>query len=227
MYMCNQNIFEEDSERCFYLAGFIAADGCVLDPIYGSKVLSITISDKDENFLLSLKEAFDSNHTINYQLIKNSMRNPKWKDTRNVSLRISSNKIANDLEKFNIFPRKTKTYTFPKWLVEHPLVHHFMRGYNDGDGSFYLNRQRKNHRVALIIRGTVGFLTVYRDILEQHCGLNKINNIHVSNNCGRLDYCGNDKIAKIASFLYKDASLFLNRKKERAFISYTLKVSND
>jgi hypothetical protein len=53
-------------------------------------------------------------------------------------LKLSSTKIFDDLARFNIVPRKTMIYSLPEWIISHPLLHHFLRGYSDGDGSFYI-----------------------------------------------------------------------------------------
>jgi len=123
--------------------------------------------------------------------------------------------MAKDLERFNIVPRKTHIYTFPNWLLDHELVHHFMRGYNDGDGSFYYSssNKRKTKTICINIRGTVSFLTDYRNILESKTAVNKKKSeVKLSDGIGRLEYGGNIQVPQIVKFLYKDSSIYLTRK---------------
>ena len=151
-------------------------------------------------------------------LIKNSKRNAKWNDTWACQISITSEKLVKDLAKFNIVPRKSLIYTFPEWLINHPLVHHFIRGYNDGDGSFFVPKLvngRTVEQVYFSLRGTPKFLEVVRSILEEKCALKeRTNDIRISSGQGVLEYGGNGIVAKIAQYLYKDAVIWLPRKHE-------------
>jgi hypothetical protein len=225
-YSCNEDIFKKDNELSFYLAGFIAADGNISNK-KNRAILAIELSSKDLDFLKYLQVLFQSNHAIYSKAVKNSKRNSDWKDTMNCSFAINSKKIFNDLARFNVVPAKTKIYRFPKWLINHPLVHHFMRGYVDGDGTFGLKQgSAKNNKKIKCRFGLVGnkeFLQVYKDILEKNAGIpTKINGVHIrsDNGLGTLQYVGTHIIAQITAFLYKDATMFLPRKKVKAFMAF-------
>ncbi len=194
----NDNFFSTDTPHSFYVAGFIAADGNVC------KELSIRLSKKDRRHLEKI------NNILQSQRIIRDYPN----EYSGVSvLRISSPQIITDLKKFGVIPNKSLIYQFPKYVIDHPLRHHFMRGYFDGDGSFWIQNQY-HHKVCFGLRGTVKFLLAYRDILERECGLPKRKNaVPVYDNCGMLSYGGNKNISKISDFLYKDATLFLERKR--------------
>lgn len=212
IYSQNDDIFKVEDEKSFYLAGFIAADGCVIN-VGNEYALRIDLANNDRDFLSNIKDLFSCNKPI-------------YITNRNSSvLTINSYSIFNDLKKFNIVPRKTKIYTFPEWLINHQSVHHFMRGYNDGDGCFYVKNATGIHpKISFELAGTSSFLTTYRSILESKCKLNPrkqeilpINNKNIS----RLCYSGNT-VPGIVSYLYKDATVFLPRKKEIAFKSFQL-----
>lgn len=201
-YKVNDNFFAKDTEESFYIAGFIAADGCVMN-----NTLSINLSLKDKDHLIKINNIINSNRVIKDYHNKYSGAS---------RLLITSKQIINDLKRFNIVPRKSLIYTFPEWMKTHPLKHHFMRGYFDGDGSVYLNNQY-NEKVCFGLRGTIKFLIDYRAILEKECGFcERTNPIPISSGCGLLGYGGNKNISKIADFIYKDATIFLNRKKDVA-----------
>ena len=209
-YNCNDNFFSEDNELSFYVAGFIAADGCVQVNKGCSKVsaIDIKLSKNDQEHLENINNVLGSNRPIkNYE--------NKWSGAS--LLRITSDKMCQDLsEKFNIVPNKSKTYIFPNLVKQHELVNHFMRGYFDGDGSFYIQKQ-SNEKVCFGLRGTDSFLTDYRSILEKQCDFSmRYNKMPVSGGCCQLAYGGNRNIIKISNFLYNDATIFLNRKKEVA-----------
>jgi intein/homing endonuclease len=198
----NDNFFGADSPESFYIAGFIAADGCV-----NNKELSIRLSSKDKKHLEKINSILQSERSIRHY-------NNNY--TGVSVLRICSKQILNDLKRFNVVPRKSLIYSFPDWIKNHPLKNHFMRGYFDGDGSFYLQHQY-NKKICFGLRGTVKFLIDYRSILEKECEFPvRINAMPISGGCGLLGYGGNKNIIKISNFLYKDATIYLDRKKKIA-----------
>jgi hypothetical protein len=198
----DDNFFSVDTEESFYIAGFIAADGCIKN-----NDLVIKLSSNDKNLLEIINNRlksdriikhYDNNHTGASELI------------------VSSKKICNDLKRFNIVSRKSLTYTFPEFVKTHFLKNHFMRGYSDGDGSFYIHSQF-NKKICFGLRGTVDFLTSYRSILEQECNfIKRTYPIPVHNNYGQLSYGGNKNIIKLSKFLYNNESICLDRKKKIA-----------
>lgn len=211
IYSYNENIFKEESERSFYLAGFIAADGCLFNNKKTNEyVLRIDLALADEQFLIEINKLFNSNKVLN------SSHRGKSK-----VLVFNSKNMFDDLKKFNIVPRKSLIYTFPKWLINHPLVNHFMRGYNDGDGSFYLKNNDQWNNVYFELSGTKEFLIIYKNILENMCNLYCKNEVRKRNDksISRLNYSGK-ALSSIVYFLYKDATIFLPRKKEIAFKSF-------
>lgn len=215
-YKVNHNIFQEESERSFYLAGFIAADGCIR--ITGNKKnkyinhrLQISLSKNDEEYLILIRDCLESTHPIANYLIENSKRNSNWNDVWESKLMITSKKMVEDLQKFNVVPRKSLIYTFPEWLIEHPFVNHFMRGYFDGDGSFFINSESSNNRLCCSIRGTENFLQVYKKILQNKCDFECKDNIDRSNRTPQLRFKGEFSM-KIFDFLYEDATIYLERK---------------
>jgi intein-encoded DNA endonuclease-like protein len=215
-YDVNHGFFKKESEEVFYWAGFIAADGCVKHR--GSSCeLQIALSSKDYEHIEKFKNTLNYTGPIRQFIIKNSKRNPKWNDTEKSEIAITSQVLFEDLAKFNIVPRKSLTYTFPDWLVNHPLVNHYMRGYFDGDGSWHWQKYKQNKQDQLIfsLRGTVEFLKIYRYILERDIDVPvRTKPIRISSGIGILEYGGNGITNKIAKFLYKNANIYLDRKRE-------------
>lgn len=212
----NEKFFGEDNELSFYLAGFIAADGNI-----GHKkcCLSIGLSEKDKSFLKKVAKLINFKGKLHRQLVFNNKRNSNWKDTVNYVLKCSSKTIINDLKKFNIVPRKTKIYKMPEWLLIHPLVHHFMRGYFDGDGHVGIRNIKKKigftKKLRFSICGNLNFIEQYQQILEKKCQLknNKINQKKAT--LYAIEYCGNIVVGKIFKYLYNNSTFCLNRKKDK------------
>lgn len=145
------------------------------------------------------------------------------KNTWKSELRITSQKICNDLRRFNIVPRKSLIYTFPEWMKENSLKHHFIRRYNDGDGSFYKPKLKNNRTIEQIyfsMRGTPKFLFDIYCILQKECILEERDKkIRISSGHGILEYGGNNIISNIFDYLYKDATIYLQRKYDIAIKS--------
>jgi hypothetical protein len=216
VYNIDHDFFSRENEQSFYIAGFIAADGC-LKKRKNTFELQIGLAKRDKEFLEMIRNTLNAETPVRDFLVKNSKRNPLWNDCWKSEITITSEKIYNDLSKFNIVPRKSLIYTFPLWIINHPLINHYMRGYNDGDGSFFINakKYRITDQVYVSIRGTQDFLTIYRNILEQKCLLDhREKAIRIDNGIGVLEYGGNGIVSKIAKFLYRDATIFLPRKRE-------------
>lgn len=212
-YSCNHNFFSVDNELSFYWAGFIAADGCAYKR-GNSKTLSLSLAEKDLDHLLRFKTDINFDGMIHKSISKHSQTNPKWNDSIKRSLQISSPQIFTDLERFNIVPNKTKIYTLPDWIKIHPLVHHFMRGYVDGDGSFYLDKKR--NRICFELRGNKQFLISFQEILENSLTIKSKVNVTTPDSTSKIKYSGIKIMPEIIEFLYKNASIYMNRKYMKA-----------
>ena len=92
-----------------------------------------------------------------------------------------------------------------------------MRGYLDGDGSFYYDKFR--NRVCLELRGTKEFLFKYKTIIEAN--ITKKCNVVVTtpDSTSKLKYSGKKYMPEIMDFLYKDATLYMSRKHNIAYNS--------
>ena len=219
-YECDHDFFSRENQESFYIAGFIAADGCVKEKKNSSGnicyQMQIGLAIEDKQFLTKIRDTLKSNNPIFDFLVKNSKHNPNWNDGYKSEFTIVSKKMFDDLAKFNIVPRKSLIYTFPEWIIDHPLCHHFIRGYNDGDGSFFVPKLGKGRTVKQInfaMRGTPEFLMIVRSILEKECDLEERNTeIRISSGHGVLEYGGNGIVRKISEYLYRNANIYLDRK---------------
>jgi intein/homing endonuclease len=217
-YKVNHNIFQEETERAFYLAGFIAADGCIRiaktnkTRNYINHRLQISLSKNDKDHLVLIRDLLESTHPVRDYLIKNSEKNDKWNDVWESKLMITSKQIVSDLRRFNIVPRKSLIYTFPIWLKSHPLLNHFMRGYFDGDGTVYF--PKNSDHIVFGVRGTMKFLNIYKQMLKRKCKIDTDAIPSVQNGIGNFRIQSNTMVAEVAKFLYKNATIFLPRKYE-------------
>lgn len=215
LYKRNHNFFSTDSPESFYVAGFTMADGNVFEYNEKSKTVRYHLSRKDKCLLMKIKKLFCYTGPINdyEQYDKN---NNIVKTSR---LEVYSLDYANDLcNRFGIIPKKTLICDFPKRLIDHAYVSHFIRGYLDGDGSWY-NFTKSPHKLNLGIRGTFEFLSHVRGILGDYCGSNKNIKIEKNNGIGLLQFRGTADVVNIRDFVYKDScpGIYLQRKYDIAF----------
>jgi hypothetical protein len=203
----DESFFSKETPEGFYLAGFIAADGNIGKT---KDYVRIGLDSKDINFLMKIKDLIKFDGKLHKSSVFNSKRNEKWNDTTNYILIFSSREVVQELSKFNIVPAKTKIYDLPDWLLEHPLVNHYMLGYFDGDGHIGI-RNGKKLRWSLV--GNFSFLQKYQLILEKNCHIHHNNiSIRKDNGLSVLEYTGNIIVPKICQFLYSDSTFHLDRK---------------
>lgn len=190
-FTCIDDFFSYDTPGSFYWAGFLAADGCMRDYKNDGKQIALELSNKDISHLEKFKKCIGFNGNI------------MCRKTRNSSiLKVSSSKMFDDLARFNVVPKKSLIYTFPIWIINHPLANHFMRGYFDGDGCFCLqNRTTQTKELKLSVAGTKLFLEVFEDILCKNCGIKKTK-LEVNGNIHVLHKGGTKQAIKIRDFLY-------------------------
>ena len=200
-YTFDYDFFKQETEQTYYWAGFIAADGCIYSR-NNSDTLKIRLAIKDYNHLEKFK-----NHI--------KATNPIFKFSHHkypsCEISLTSKILKIHLKKFNIENRKSLSYSFPKYL-NNDLLNHFMRGYFDGDGSWYYSKNNIPQRY-FSIRGTESFLIKYKEILFENLLISSKYS-HIRNNCGTsiLEFGGNNLTSKIRNYLYNNSTIYLDRK---------------
>ena len=123
VYEVNDNYFDIENHNMAYLLGFIAADGNVASD---SNQIKIGLSSVDRGFLEQIKTELQCEAPILDYETNNGYAVSE--------LKFSSSKIKKKLAEYNIVPKKTYSFTFPKNLSREYWID-FIRGYFDGDGS--------------------------------------------------------------------------------------------
>lgn len=205
-YQWNVNFFSViDTEHKAYWLGFLYADG-----YNGPKAVQINLADKDMDHIYKLQQ--DLNAT--------EIPIARRKDNHSGALHLRSIEMKRDLERLGCVNKKTLILTFPSYIqVPSHLINHFMRGYFDGDGSIMIHKRnnRPNPDLRFEIIGTYEFLNGFENELKKYCArLRKVKRIVISekhDNIQALRYGGNLVVKNIYDFLYKDATICLERKK--------------
>lgn len=226
IYSFNENYFKTiDNEHKAYWLGFIAADGCVLEPTYQvSKrtgkiirkeqgALQIGLQEKDKAHLEKFQKDIKDTHKINFS-----------KKRKAYDIKILSNIICMDLQQYNIVPRKSLVLEFPDNIRE-DLLRHFIRGYFDGDGSIAFCKNKKGvisiGSIQVSIIGTVMFLNTLNNILEDELQFKEkvvdLGNRHKPVT-KTIFFSSIAHTKKFLDFIYKDSTIYLDRKYERYLI---------
>lgn len=175
------------------------ADECITD-----RSVRLELQKSDESHIKKFQKA------INACDIKLYHR----KDIGSSLLVISCTKMAKDLSRLGCIKNKTYYLCFPNnEQVPDNLIHHFMRGYFDGDGCICVTSKTK----AFNIVGCNIFLDKYENILINNCtNNNKVKRYVYKNRAiGNFTYGGIKRLTDIYNFLYNNATIFLERKKKK------------
>lgn len=228
LYTLNENYFENiDTEDKAYWLGFIYADGFITKRKkgMGQNVLGITLHEKEP------LELFCSHIQTNKPVRKYYHKSEFSKeDTVEYKIAIISNKVVSDIEKWGVVERKTfELSTIPN--ISGDLIPHFIRGYFDGDGSVFINKQRGGYGgnkiyyyniLGINICGTFNFLT---SIKEKFLFLNSKSKCIYKENRNKNDtwnlkLSSNIRCEAFYNFIYPDSTkTFLKRKKD-IFLNY-------
>lgn len=197
-YKLNENYFEKiDNEHKAYWLGFLYADGYVTK----NKLCQIEITLKDKDILNDFIKDLEYDNKISYRNINNKIY---------YRLIIYSKKMNNDLQKLGCFNNKSLILKFPtEDQVPKDLIHHFMRGYFDGDGNIDISKTSIQFRVV----GTEDFLMFYKKILKTYTSCKTINIKQCKGNAFELSIGGRLNCIKIYNFLFKNSTICLLRKK--------------
>lgn len=190
-----------DTEKKAYWLGFLMADGCITD-----RSIRVELTLADQSHLEKFRDV------IKYYRTKFYYRNDGIKSVLYI---ISSKTMINDLATFGCIPRKSLVIRFPSIdLVPTELIHHFMRGYFDGNGCINISERTRS---SVSVTSNMEFLDGYQQALN--CGISKTTTVKIqqthSEGMGLFMLGGNQQVLKIYDFLYKDATIFLDRKKEK------------
>lgn len=188
-YYCDFHFFNKiDTEEKAYWLGFITADGHITKDQRNCLMIELAIKDREqlEKFLISINS---SNPIFEHQ---------RKNHHRSCSICISSFDFTENLKKQNFFS------------VPDKLKRHFIRGLFDGDG--YISSKF----ILFDITGKMLFMKDIQNYLVKNTKLNKTKLIKCYNSISfRLQYCGKNNIQKVYDFLYKDATIFMERKYNR------------
>lgn len=194
-----------DTEDKAYWLGFMYADGYITKR--GKRMtMGVSLQDSDSDHLESFKKSLHSEHKIGHYV--NTSGCSKNIGSPYCSLTIVDSQLVSDLERHGVFYNKSKILQFPTSdVVPNKLLHHFIRGYFDGDGSVYGSVKAP----CASFDGTESFMGQLLETLRKPLGTNA--HIHKDHSIYCIKLGGRNVITKLFNYMYKDATVFLGRKK--------------
>lgn len=126
----NVDYFEKiDTPEKAYWIGFLATDGCVSE----NSRISLSLNANDADSVYQLANTLGVPHFVKERTVTHDGALAKSKTSHRIGLRFTSQKMAQDLAREGIVPRKTKILELSPCANVYPQA--YLRGYLDGDGS--------------------------------------------------------------------------------------------
>lgn len=207
-YTYNENYFEIiDSEQKAYFLGLLMADGS----IYNDK-LTLSLSGVDGGMINAFGRAISNGE---YPLYEYTPKNSKQVAYR---ITISNKKICESLQRYTTWRNKSLHLSPPENISE-PYIKHFIRGYFDGDGhiSYWYYKQSKKDEQGIgglkynfSITSTFAFCEWTMRVFAS-LGVNSYI-IKNKGNSHSLLVSGGIQVQKVLDYMYKDATIYLERK---------------
>lgn len=198
-YSVNEKLMDNiDTEEKAYWLGFFYADA------YNKEKTGQIIIELQERDRLHLSKCanFFGNPRQPFVQLKNKGKYIAYR------LELNSKYLSKNLKSKGCHGAKSFNITFPEWLNIN-LIHHFIRGYFDGDGCIYIHQDQ----LGIEIVSTKEILDSIQNILKP-LGVNS----HIShpkkytNNTYRLDFGGSRQSKIFCDWIYQNATIYLDRK---------------
>jgi hypothetical protein len=193
-----------DSEEAAYLLGFIYADGGV----NAYNRLTVELQERDIEVLYNLRRFLESDAPINIRKVKI----PRTGEMTTACVyHAHSQYLAERLKGLGIVPRRGH-FCLTELAIPSHLFHHFIRGFMDGDGS--LTQSGDNPMIRFY--GQTDILIWIRGVFHRELGTNPELTIRQKTGIKVIAFCGGRQCRKIVRWLYKDATIWLDRKRKIA-----------
>lgn len=196
-------MFEQiDNESAAYWLGFIYADGNIGK---NGKTVQVNLSRRDRGHLEVLAELWGRN-ICDYE----SFNRRAGTISKLSVLAKNDADLWLDLNRHGIEPRKTYVTNSEPWThVPDHLLHHFVRGWFDGDGTVIT----KTPQPTVGFCGTETAMLQLRSLLVARLGVSTVvvetgEGVHI------LRWTGRDQCSTIFRWMYKEAKIMLPRKRK-------------
>ena len=211
-YNIDETFFDViNTEEKAYVLGLLYADGWNQTE---RNSISLGLKETDREVLDKITALIQPTKPLQYVSTLNQRKKTGFENSQNQYRLVIANKhISERLVELGCGKAKTHNLIFPtEEQVPSHLIRHFVRGYFDGDGSVSGDKQKQFSFV-----GTIDFLLPLQQILvkELNFSKTKLDQRHEDreDSIRALRYCGINQCITFRDWLYKDATIYLERKK--------------
>lgn len=204
---CRHDAFADavGSEAAAYWVGLLMADGCVSHGRH-SRYVILGLGAGDADHVERFREFLGAGQRLR------KTRGGGFGPSRGVQLAVASRRLVEDLARYGVVPRKTRTAR----VVGLEMNRHFWRGVIDGDGSIHLGVRaggRLKPRPVLQLTGSQDLVSQFADYASAVAGAAA--RPHRSRGAWALSVSCSPA-TRLLNHLYGDCSVSLPRKLEAA-----------
>jgi intein-encoded DNA endonuclease-like protein len=209
----NKNFFKIWSDEMAYVLGLIFTDGnlFIRKSKSGYEIGILIFAQKEKELVEKFLKLMDCDATIHFK---------KSKKFENITagelyyFAIGSNDLSNDLLKLGVIPNKSLTMTFPE--IPQQYLNHFIRGFFDGDGSVYIEREQ--YARVQLLSGSRRFIEVLNGLLVKEGFSNRriYGGTPSSPRAYFIRYTSSEEIYKFYNYMYSNVpeTIHYSRKKK-------------
>lgn len=212
-FKVNDHYFDViDNEHKAYWLGLLLADGFLSNSGHATESFGISLSIKDKYILEEFVKDLESTYTVKEYIGKSKFEN-SCTDFAYAKLLIKSKQIFNKLIEYGFTIKKSYDGVVPEEHIPDNLKIHFIRGYFDGNGGLSIGSG--SHLYTLDFTGTKEIITwILKYFGKENLKLQERHPDRNNNNVS-IKISGDKQIYSIMNQIYKDATIYLNRKYER------------
>lgn len=213
-YDLDENYFDNiDTQEKAYILGMFSADAAITYKPYNVK---LELKSDDEDILQKIKNAMNYNFDIKHY--KNKCRTENYNYICNTSrLNITNKNIVLKLADYGIVPRKSNILNFDFNKIPKEYHSHYLRGLWDGDGTISFNTSRKTPQPTMNLTSSTIMIENIVMLLNKNFTINPYLYNRRENNVNNTTMIVGKQqdIKNLLDFLYKGATIYLDRKYEK------------
>lgn len=223
-YDIDENYFDViDTPNKAYILGFLYSDG---SNNLNKRTISLSLQEEDKSILERIRNEIHSEKPLDY-LDYTNKHDFGYTYKNQYRLNIFNAHMCEELNKKGVVPNKSLVITFPTW-IDNCLIHHFIRGIYDGDGSIHQSfHNDSNKPIIVTITATDSFCKELQNICKDKLNINAgIYDASCHNGITKVfTISGRNVAKKFLDWIYQDADLYLERKYNRYCEYYNINNS--